>query len=214
MRAPRHGKRGRALRGPRSRRSRAPLRPPRSCRPRKRLWHPPLERRRCKPCVRPPDRASLDAVCARSMDTCVSAARNRPVVLASPASLDAGRQSRSSTFAAPAPTAASHWRRAAASRRTARRSLAACPRIGGTFCRRASTWPCARSWGAIRGGATRTWIARGCASALCFSIYLFVARKRRRKIAPFGSSLKFSNPQPFAPLGSSPPRAPLVCSHR
>jgi hypothetical protein len=68
----------------------------------------------------------------------------------------AGRQSRSSAFVAPATAAASHWRRAAASRRTARRSLAVCPRIGTTFCRRAFTWPCARSWGAIQGGATRT----------------------------------------------------------
>ena len=64
---------------------------------------------------------------------------------------------KSSTSAAPAPTTASHWRRAAASRRTARRSLAACLRSGTTFCRRASTWPCARSWGAIRGGGTRKW---------------------------------------------------------
>jgi len=82
----------------------------------------------------------------------------------------AERQSRSSTSVAPAPPAASHWRRAAASRRTARRSLAACPRIGTTFCRRASTWPCARSWGAIRRGAPRTWISSRCASPLCFLI--------------------------------------------
>ena len=232
MRAPRRGKRGRALRGPRSRRSRAPLRPPRNCRPSRRLGHPPLERRRCKPCVRPPDRASppldlasppylyaasrpldlvspppdlasLDAVCARSKDTFVLAARNRPVVFAP---LDAGRPSRSSAFAAPAPPAASPWRRAAASRRTARRSLAACPRSGGTFCRRASTWPCARSWGAILGGARRTRNARTCASPLWFSLSLFAAFKG---ILVFGNPSRSSNPGPPAPLGPAPaPRAP------
>ena len=253
MRVLRRGKRGRALRGPRSRRSSAPLRPPRSCRPRRRLWHPPLERRRCKPCDRPPDRASppfldvafrppdrsspppdrasppfldvasrppdrsspppdrasLDAACARSTDTCVSAARYRSVVLAS---LDAGRQSRSSTFAAPAPTAASPWRRAAASRRTARRSLAACPRIGTTRYRRASTWPCARSWGAIRGGAMsiRIHIARGCASSLCFPLFLFVV-SRKSVVLALGNSQPDSNSGPPAPLGSAPaPRAPRV----
>ena len=68
-----------------------------------------------------------------------------------------GRQSRSRTFAAATPTSASRWRRAAASRRMARRSLDACPRSGSTFCRWASTWPCARSWGAIQRGATRKW---------------------------------------------------------
>jgi hypothetical protein len=57
------------------------------------------------------------------------------------------------TFAAPAPSAASHWRRAAASRRTARRSFAACPRSRTTTCRWAFTWPCALSWGAIQRGA-------------------------------------------------------------
>ena len=71
------------------------------------------------------------------------------------AHLIARRESKSSTSAAPVPPAASPWRRAAASRRTARRSLAACLRSGTTFCRRASTWPCARSWGAIQGGVSR-----------------------------------------------------------
>jgi len=106
--------------------------------------------------------------------------------VASPASVDAGSQCRSSAFAAPAPSAASHWRRAAASRRTARRSLAACPRSRTTFCRRASTWPCSRSWGAIRRGASRTlamveggakgaWFASGCASSICLPLSLFAS---------------------------------------
>ena len=146
------------------------------------------------------------------------------------AALRVVRQSRSSTSAAPAPTAASPWRRAAASRRTARRSLAVCPRIGTTFCRRASTWPCARSWGAILSRAPRTWIVRGCASSLCFPPFFVVATRIKSLVSPtfggfhlpffllllpFGSFLKDSNPQPPAPLAAlPPPRAPLVGSHR
>jgi hypothetical protein len=136
----------------------------------------------------------------------------------------------SSTFAAPAPTAASLWRRAAASRRTARRSLAACPRIGATFCWRASTWPCARSWGAIRGGATRRRIARICASRLWFTLsFLLPTRKgdqRRivysRKVAPRRirtRSLRTARLRPrparpsCAPTAERPP-APHACSTR
>jgi hypothetical protein len=119
------------------------------------------------------------------------------------------RQSRSSTFVAPAPAAASLWRRAAASWRTARRSLAACPRSQSTFCRRASTWPCARSWGAIQGGASKTGTIAACRfSSLFVSLLLFTVFKA---ILHLGSSPKDSNPQPFAPLGSAPtPRAPRV----
>jgi len=126
-------------------------------------------------------------------------------------------QSRSRTFAAPAPPAASHWRRAAASRRTARRSLAACPRSRATLCQRASTWPCARSWGAIQGGAMIQkfiffWIIKTIAacrfSSLFVSLLLFAVFKAVRDL---GSSPKNSNPQPPAPLGSAPaPRAPRV----
>jgi hypothetical protein len=124
----------------------------------------------------------------------------------------AERQSKSSAFVAPATAAASLWRRATASRRTARRSLAACPRSRVTFCRRASTWPCARSWGAIQGGATRQWTVASCRfCSLFFTLHFFYVIKKTTAEANVGSSPKDSNPRPFAPLGSAPaPRAPRV----
>ncbi len=122
------------------------------------------------------------------------------------------RQSRSRTFAAPAPTAASRWRRAAASRRTARQSFAVCPRNRTTFCRRASTWPCARSWGAIQGGGEKNWTFAASLSSCLFSpLLLFTAFKKTFLDRNLGSYPKDSNPQPLAPLGSAlAPRAPRV----
>ena len=126
----------------------------------------------------------------------------------------AGRQSRSSAFVALAPPAASPWRRAAASRRTARRSLAACPRIRGTGCRRASTWPCARSWGAIRGGATRTWtIAADRFSSLWFTLSLFSAIKNLTLLV-HGNPSRIRTPDLLHLSARPPPRAPLVGSLR